>query len=55
MCRWLTRFGGAPPRLDGAPPALGIDGVIFEVTALDLGPHTKAGVLAFRRKLAVET
>ena len=28
---------------------------IFEVTALDLGLHTEAGVLAFRNKLAVET
>jgi hypothetical protein len=29
--------------------------VIFEVTALDLGLHTEAGVLAFKRKLAAET
>jgi hypothetical protein len=28
---------------------------IFEVTALDLGLHTEAGVLAFRHKLAAET
>jgi hypothetical protein len=28
---------------------------IFEVTALDLGLHTEAGVLAFRQKLAGET
>jgi hypothetical protein len=28
---------------------------IFEVTALDLGLHTEAGVLAYRQKLAVET
>lgn len=28
---------------------------IFEVTALDLGLHTEAGVLAFRQKLAAET
>jgi hypothetical protein len=28
---------------------------IFEVTALDLGLHTEAGVLAFRQKLATET
>ena len=27
----------------------------FEVTALDLGLHTEAGVLAFRQKLAAET
>jgi hypothetical protein len=29
--------------------------VIFEVTALDLGLHTEAGILAFRQKLAAET
>lgn len=29
--------------------------VIFEVTALDLGLHTEAGVVAFRQKLAAET
>jgi len=29
--------------------------VIFEVTALDLGLHTEANVLAFRQKLAAET
>jgi hypothetical protein len=29
--------------------------LIFEVTALDLGLHTEAGVLAFRKKLATET
>jgi hypothetical protein len=28
---------------------------IFEVTAIDLGLHTEAGVLAYRRKLAAET
>jgi hypothetical protein len=28
---------------------------LFEVTALDLGLHTEAGVLAFRQKLAAET
>ena len=28
---------------------------LFEVTALDLGLHTEAGVLAFRQKLVTET